>query len=76
MAKENQSTNNFVLSFDLPRECNAARVRIFRRLRTAGARLFHHSLWTHANVKALTDIAIEIKESGGRAVILEERLVF
>ncbi len=66
----------YILSFDIPRESPNLKLRVNRALHRIGAKLVHHSLWRHADMKMLADIAVEIKENGGRAVILEERLLF
>ena len=65
----------FLLSFDLPRNANFARLRIFRRLRKIGAELVHHSLWRHESLEELASIALMVKKFGGSALVLEEKLV-
>ncbi len=70
------SQNNFILSFDLPRDYNTARVRIFRHLKKINARMVHESFWRHDDLKELVDVAMLIKKFDGSASILEERLVF
>jgi len=66
----------FLLSFDLPKNMNTLRVRIFRRLKSSGAELVHHSLWRSNDFKLLQDIALLIRKNGGTALILEEKLRF
>lgn len=66
----------FVLSFDLPRNANTPRVRIFRELRKMNAKLVNYSFWKSGNLSKLIEIATFIKKSGGQATILEEKLIF
>ena len=68
--------NEFLLTFDIPKESNTLRVRIFRDLINLNAKLIHHSLWRSENLKELMSIANEIKRNGGNARILEEKFVF
>ncbi len=41
-----------------------------------GARMVHHSMWESGNPDKLIRIATLIKNIGGRARIMEERLLF
>ena len=66
----------YILSYDLPREKTSERVRIFRKLKKGGAKLIHHSLWEHQSLEFLTNVALEIKSLGGSAIILKKKLVF
>jgi hypothetical protein len=68
--------NEFLLTFDIPKESNTLRVRIFRNLIKLNAKLIHHSLWKSENLKELMSIANEIKRNGGTARILEEKFIF
>jgi hypothetical protein len=52
------------------------RSRINRKLHKIGARLLHDSLWQAENLNGLVEIALMIKQFGGRAVIMEERFIF
>jgi len=70
---ENQS---FILSFDLPRNENSMRVRIFRELKRSGAKMILHSFWKSDNLQDLMDIAMLIKKGNGKARILEEKFIF
>ena len=68
--------NDYVLSFDLPEEMTAQRKRINRDLRAINANLIHDSFWKSDNLQELILIARFIKDSGGSARILEEKLIF
>ncbi|MCD6403474.1 MAG: hypothetical protein J7K98_04070, partial [Candidatus Aenigmarchaeota archaeon] len=67
---------NFVLSFDLPRNMNTLRVRVFRKLKRINATKVHDSLWSANDLQGLIEIALLIKRFGGSARILEEKFVF
>jgi hypothetical protein len=68
--------NAYILSFDLPRELDSQRKRINRELRAINAQMIQHSFWKSRNLKELISIALFIKNSGGIATILEEKLIF
>ena len=67
---------SYVIVFDIPRNLAVERVRMHRELRKIGAKNIQHSLWRHKNLKSLIKIGIEIRKLGGRAEILEEKLLF
>jgi hypothetical protein len=67
---------NFIISFDIPKEMIALRVKVFRELRRMNAKMIHESLWESPLLQNLTDIALKIKQHGGRSRILEEKFVF
>ncbi len=70
------TSQHHVLMFDVPRNLNTVEKKINRRLHKMRAKMMQHSVWKHHSIKDLIDVAMEIKNSGGKAVILEERLVF
>lgn len=65
-----------VLIFDIPRGNNTLEKRINRELHKINAKMIQHSVWKTDNNSELVRIAMEIKNSRGKAIILEERLVF
>ena len=56
----------FLLSFDIPREFNALRLRVFKKLKKIKARMVHESLWESDNLKELINLAILISKKGGQ----------
>lgn len=64
-----------VLIFDIPRENKALAVRVFRAL-SKNAELLQFSVWRSDNMSFLMRIAMDIKQNGGTARILEERFIF
>lgn len=69
-------TNEFVLAFDIPTEKSQFRLKINRTLHKIGAVQVQRSLWKSNNLKELIRIATLIKNIGGQARVLEERLIF
>jgi len=67
---------NLVLIFDIPREQNTTKVKVWRYLKKIKARKHQHSVWKHDDIKQLIEIATYIKHYGGHASILEERFLF
>lgn len=65
-----------VIIFDIPREQNTLEKRINRELHKVNAQMIQHSVWKLKNSQELIKIAGEIKKSGGKAIILEEKLIF
>lgn len=68
--------NNFVLIFDIPEEMKSFRVRIHRDLISIRAKKIQQSYWKSEKLPQLIGIANQIKNSGGSARILEEKLIF
>lgn len=67
---------NFVIIFDIPQEMQSFRVRIHRDLISIRARKIQQSYWKSENLRELVGIASSIKNIGGSARILEEKLIF
>jgi len=67
---------NFLIAFDIPTELKTFKLQINRRLKRINATMIQRSLWKHSNLKELIRIATLIKNVGGKAIIMEERLVF
>ena len=65
----------FLISFDIPKEFNALRLRVFRKLRKLNAEIVHESLWKSNSLESLTNIALLIRQHGGSAKILEEKFI-
>jgi hypothetical protein len=65
-----------VLIFDIPREDNTLEKKINRELHSLEAEMLQHSVWKTDRNEELIKVAMEIKNSGGKAVILEERMIF
>lgn len=68
--------NNYILSFDLPEKFVSQRKRVNRDLRAINAKMIHNSFWKSTKLNELISIAHFIKTAGGKATILEEKLIF
>ena len=66
----------YLLAFDIPSSLPYFKLLINRRLRRGGARLIQKSLWEHENLSFLVKIALLIKNVGGKARVMEEKLIF
>ncbi len=67
---------NYLLIFDIPKGNSILNVKVNRLLKKIGADKIQNSVWRSENLKELTKISIWIRNVGGDAKILEERIVF
>jgi len=65
-----------VIIFGIPKGNNTLEKRINRELHRINAIMIQHSVWKADNNLELIKIATEIKNSKGKAIILEERMIF
>jgi len=66
----------YLLAFDIPTQEVYFKKRIYLMLKKIGAKMVQRSLWASDNLDELTKIATLIKNVGGKARIMEEKLVF
>jgi len=66
----------FILVFKLPKKTPAFGVKINRMLREIGAEKVSNSVWRSGDLRALTKMAVLIRNGDGTAKILEEKIVF
>ncbi len=66
----------FVLIFDIPTEERNFKVKINRILNSIKAEQVQRSVWKSENLNDLTRVALLIKNIGGKARIMEEKLIF
>lgn len=67
---------SFVLIFDLPENEATEKVRINRELHRMDAVMVQNSFWKSDDLKSLVDLAMRIRNLGGKAEILEEKFLF
>lgn len=67
---------DYVLIYDIPSSFPQFKVKINRELKKANATMLQKSVWKHNDLAFLTKIALLIKSIGGKAIVLEEKLVF
>ena len=67
---------SFILAFDFPKRLSTERRKLNRMLHRIGAKKLQDSFWKHERLEELIEVARFIVASGGRASILEEKLVF
>ena len=66
----------FIIAFDIPVEERSFKVKINRILKANNAKMIQKSIWSSSNLSLLVKLATWIKEVGGKARILEEKLIF
>ncbi len=71
-----QNTKPAFLIYDMPPERKSDARSIQRKLNMMGARMVQQSVWKTEKIKELMGLGVEIRKLGGRAEILEERLLF
>jgi hypothetical protein len=67
---------SYLLLYDLEKSKSAARLKVNRELNKMNATMFQHSIWKHDDLEKLKQIAEFIKQNGGKAIILEEKIVY
>lgn len=66
----------FILSFDIPVNMDSFKLKINRELHRIGAKRIQQSMWQSDDLSKLVRICVLIKNVGGAARVLEERLIF
>lgn len=66
----------YILMFDIPRENTILAVKVNRKLKKINAEKVQNSVWRSENLDELINIALWIRNSGGKAQIIEEKIVF
>jgi len=66
----------YVIIYDMPREKKSLQVKINRALKAIKAEKLQHSVWESSDLHSLKEIVKEIRSEGGRANILEKRIIF
>lgn len=66
---------SYLIVYDIRRLDNALRLRVSRRLRGLGASRLQHSVWELDRLADLLGLAALIRSAGGKAMILEKRVV-
>lgn len=66
----------FVLAFDIPANMDSFKLKINRELHRIGAKKIQQSIWQSDNLSELVRIGVLIKNIGGSARVLEEKLIF
>ncbi len=65
-----------ILIFDIPTGNTILSVKVNRKLKSIGAVKVQNSVWRSDNLQELTRIALWIRNVGGSASILEEKILF
>ena len=71
-----KTKNYFVLIYDIPLSHHFLKLRVNRALRKIKALQIQKSVWKHEDLEKMIEIAMMIKNLGGKASILEEKFLF
>jgi CRISPR/Cas system-associated endoribonuclease Cas2 len=67
---------SYILIFDIPREDSSLAVKVNRKLKAMNAEKIQNSVWRSENFDGLVKVALLIRNAGGKAQIIEEKVVF
>jgi CRISPR-associated endonuclease Cas2 len=67
---------SYLIIYDIRRLDNATRLRVNRYLRKLGALKLQHSVWEFNSFTHLRALAISIKSTGGRAIVMKKRVAY
>jgi len=67
---------SYILIFDIPRKNTILAVKVNRKLKEMNAEKIQNSVWRGEDFDELVKIALLIRNSGGKAQIIEEKVVF
>jgi hypothetical protein len=65
----------YIILFDIPRNMGYLQVKINRLLHSINAQLIQHSVWESENLEGLKKIKDLIESNGGKAIILEKKII-
>lgn len=61
----------FAIIFDIPTGMNVFKVKTNRALKSIGATMVQRSVWKSKNLRDLLELALWIKQHGGKAEVVE-----
>ncbi|MEW6222594.1 MAG: hypothetical protein AB1476_04695 [Candidatus Hadarchaeota archaeon] len=66
---------SYLIIYDIKELDNATRLKVCRRLRKFRAIKLQQSVWEHTKLEHMRGLASSIKSAGGKALVLEKRVV-
>jgi CRISPR-associated endonuclease Cas2 len=66
----------FLIAFDIPTKEKLFKKKIYQILKKTGAKMTQRSLWESENLNELLNIAILIKNIGGKVYVFEAKVLF
>lgn len=66
---------SYVIIYDIKELDNATRLRVSRHLRKVGAFKLQQSVWELEALGDLLELAVAIRSTGGKAVVLKKQVV-
>lgn len=67
---------SYLVMFDIPSGERILSLKVNRLLKSIGAEKVQNSVWRSDNLQELTKLALWVRNSGGSATIIEEKVVF
>lgn len=67
---------SYLIVYDIGWVDNRVRLRVNRLLHRMGATRLQHSVWESEDFEELQGLALSIKATGGRAIILKKRVAW
>lgn len=68
--------SEFLIAFDIPAKESLFKKKINQILKKTGAKMIQRSLWESENLNKLLNVAILIKNIGGKAHVFEAKVLF
>ncbi|MEM5854395.1 MAG: hypothetical protein QW228_08575 [Candidatus Aenigmatarchaeota archaeon] len=65
----------YIIIYDIPRDKKILQVQVNRALKAIRAEKIQHSVWESDDIKTLRLIATRIKNEGGKAILLEKKVI-
>lgn len=65
----------YIIIYDIPRDKKVLQVQVNRALKAIRAEKIQHSVWESDDIKTLRLIATRIKNEGGKAILLEKKVI-
>ena len=66
----------YLIIYDIPKEKKVLQVQVNRALKSIKAGKIQHSVWGSDDLESLKILAKKIKSEGGKAIILEKKVLF
>ena len=66
----------YLIILRLPSDSSIIKLKINRMLNKIGAKMIQKSIWTHESAQKLIEIASFLKARGGKALVLEENIIY
>jgi len=69
-------TGRFLIVFGLPKGARGLGVKVNRLLKEIRAEKISNSVWASEDLRTLTKVVVWIRNAGGKAAVIEEKIVY